>query len=178
MGHEMRHDGVVGSNVVFITPGLEGLLEDEVAIGVIGNHHILVAGPGLDGETSDVICVELADGEDTDVDFVRQELRFFGGNRWKKRCGVESRGAGFGRADILKLLCKVAKDGLVCIQAVARHVGVGETIKGITVTSLDGVEPCLFGREAQTGMVEPNESSNAGEVQAPGVKRSVGGLGC
>ncbi len=54
---KMRHDGVVGSNAVFITPGLEGLLEDEVAIGVIGNHHIPVAGPGLDGETSGVICV-------------------------------------------------------------------------------------------------------------------------
>jgi hypothetical protein len=74
VGRKARHDGVVGSNAVFITPGLEGLLEDEVAIGVIGNHHILVAGPGLDGETSGVICVELADGDDTDVDFIGREL--------------------------------------------------------------------------------------------------------
>jgi hypothetical protein len=92
----MRHDGVVGSNAVFITPGLEGLLEDEVAISKIGNHHILVAGPGLDGETSGVVCVELADGDNTDVDFIGWELRFFGGNCWKKRGGVESRGAGLG----------------------------------------------------------------------------------
>jgi hypothetical protein len=92
--------------------------------------------------------------------------------------GVESRGAGLGQADILVLLCKVAKNGLAHIQAVARRVGVGEPIKGITVTGLDGIEPCLFGREAQTGMVEPNESSNAGEVQAPGIKGSFGGLGC
>ncbi len=86
MGRETRHDGVVGSNAVFITPGR--LLEDEVAISVIGNHHILVAGPGLDRETSGVICVELADGDNTDVDFVGQELRFFGGNRWKKWGGL------------------------------------------------------------------------------------------
>jgi hypothetical protein len=163
---------------VFIAPGLEGLLEDEVAIGVIGNHHILVAGPGLDGETSGVVCVELADGDDTDVDFLGWELRFFGGNRWKKRGRVESRGAGLGGADILALLCKVAKDGLLCIWAVARSVGVGEPIKGITVTGLDGVKPCLFGREAKTGMVEPDESSDAGEVQAPGIEGSFGGLGC
>ncbi len=157
---------------MFITPDLEGLLEDEVAIGVIGNHHILVARPGLDGETSGVICVELADGDNTDVDFVGHELRLFGGNRWKKRGGVESRGAGLGRVDIPALLCKVAKDGLVHIRAVVRCVGVGETIKGITVTDLDGIEPCLFGREANTGMVEPDESSDAGELQAPGIKES------
>ncbi len=71
----------------------------------------------------------------------------------------------------------MAKDGLVRIRAVARRVGVGETIKGITV-SLDGVESCLFGREAKTSMVEPNESSDAGEVQAPGIEGSFGGLGC
>ena len=45
---------------MFITPSLEGLLEDEVAIGVIGNHRILVAGPGLEGEISGVICVDRA----------------------------------------------------------------------------------------------------------------------
>jgi hypothetical protein len=28
----MHHDGVVGSDAVFITPGLDSLLEDEVAI--------------------------------------------------------------------------------------------------------------------------------------------------
>ncbi len=76
------------------------------------------------------------------------------------------------------MLCKVAKDGLVCIWAVVRRIGVGEPIKGIPVTGLDGVEPCLFGREAQTGMVEPDESSDAGKVQAPGIEGSFGGLGC
>ena len=56
-----------------ITPAFEGLLEDEIAIGMIGNYDILVAGMGLDGESSSVIRVELADGEDTDVDFVGRD---------------------------------------------------------------------------------------------------------
>jgi hypothetical protein len=42
---------------------------------VIGNHHILVAGPGLDGEMFGVVCVELADGDDMDVDLVRRGCR-------------------------------------------------------------------------------------------------------
>ncbi len=94
------------------------------------------------------------------------------------RSGAGLRGAGLGQADILAFLCKVAKDGLVRIRAVAHRVGVGETIKGITATGLDGFKPCLFGREAKTGIVEPNESSDAGEVQAPGIEGSFGGLGC
>jgi hypothetical protein len=93
VGRETHHDGVVGSNSVFITLGLEGLLEDEVAIGVIDNHHILVARPGLDWETSGVLCIKLADGDDMDVDFVGQELWFFGGNCWKKWGRVERGGA-------------------------------------------------------------------------------------
>jgi hypothetical protein len=69
----MFHDGVVGRNAVGITPAFEGLLEDEIAFSVRGNYDILVAGTGLDGELSSVIRVELADGEDTDVDFVGRE---------------------------------------------------------------------------------------------------------
>jgi hypothetical protein len=69
----MCHDGVVGCDAVGITPAFDGLLEDEIAIGVIGIHDILVAVTGLDGELSSVIHVELADGEDTDVDFVGRE---------------------------------------------------------------------------------------------------------
>jgi hypothetical protein len=40
---QARHDRVVGSNAMAITLGLEGLLKDEVAVSVKGNHHILVA---------------------------------------------------------------------------------------------------------------------------------------
>jgi hypothetical protein len=39
---QAHHDRVVGSNVMAITLGLEGLLKDEVAICVKGYHHILV----------------------------------------------------------------------------------------------------------------------------------------
>ncbi len=71
-GCQMGHDGIVGGNVMLVAPGLEGLLEDEMAIGVIGNHDVLVSQPGLDWETSCIICVELADGDDMDVDLVRR----------------------------------------------------------------------------------------------------------
>ncbi len=41
-GGQASHDRVVGGNVMAITLGLEGLLKDEVAICVKGDHHILV----------------------------------------------------------------------------------------------------------------------------------------
>ncbi len=42
-GHQASHDSIVGSNAVVVTLGLEGLLEAEVAIGVEGDHYVLVA---------------------------------------------------------------------------------------------------------------------------------------
>ena len=59
---------------MFVAPGLEGLLEDEVTIGMKGNHDILVTQTGLDREPSSVIRIELADGNDADVDFVGREI--------------------------------------------------------------------------------------------------------
>ncbi len=56
-----------------VAPAFEGLLEDEIAIGVIGNHDILVARVGLDEEPSRVVRVELADGVDADVDLIGWE---------------------------------------------------------------------------------------------------------
>jgi hypothetical protein len=60
MGSQMSHDSVVGCNAVAVTLGLEGLLEDEVAAGVEGNHYILVAGASSDGEAAGVAGEELA----------------------------------------------------------------------------------------------------------------------
>ncbi len=59
---------------MFVATGLEGLLEDEVTIGMKGNHDILVTRTGFDREPSSVICVELADGNNADVDFVGREI--------------------------------------------------------------------------------------------------------
>ena len=39
-----------------------------------GNHDILVTQMGLDREPSSVIRIELADGNDADVDFVGREI--------------------------------------------------------------------------------------------------------
>ncbi len=64
------HDGIVGGNAVAVIPGLEGLLENEVAIGMVGDHHILVARARLDRETTCVVCVEPAEGVDLDEDLI------------------------------------------------------------------------------------------------------------
>ncbi len=56
-----------------VAPAFEALLEDEIAIGMIGNHDILVARASLDGEPSRVVHVELTDGVDTDVDLIGWE---------------------------------------------------------------------------------------------------------
>jgi hypothetical protein len=46
---------------VAVTLGLEGLLEDEVAVSVDGNHDMLVAGACSDGEVASVVSEELAE---------------------------------------------------------------------------------------------------------------------
>jgi hypothetical protein len=53
-----------------------------------------------------------------------------------------------------------------------------ETIKGVTVSSLYGVQPRLLDQEAKTGMVEAHEGTDAGEVKGPWVVGGAGCLGC
>ncbi len=69
-GCQRCHDGIVGGDAVAVIPGLEGLLENEVAVGRVGDHHILVARARLDQETTCVICVERAEGVDLDEDLI------------------------------------------------------------------------------------------------------------
>ena len=59
---EAGHDASVGSYVVAVFSCLEGLDEDGVCIAVVGDHQVLVAATGADGEASCVVCVERADG--------------------------------------------------------------------------------------------------------------------
>ncbi len=61
MGRQTSHECVVRCNAVAVTLGLEGLLEDEVAIGMEGNHDILVAGVRSDREAASVVGEELAE---------------------------------------------------------------------------------------------------------------------
>ncbi len=60
-GRQTSHNSVVCCDAVAVTLGLESLLEDEVAVGVEGNHDILVAGACSDGEAASVIGEELAE---------------------------------------------------------------------------------------------------------------------
>ena len=87
-----------------IALGLEGLLKDEVAIGVKGDHHILVTGTSPDRKAAGVISKELAQWLCYDEDLV-------GGcsnGRWWTHKRSRSWLLGFCRPDILALLGKMA----------------------------------------------------------------------
>ncbi len=58
---QTSHDCVVGCDAVAVNLGLDGLLEDEVAVGMEGNHDILIAGACSDGEAASVVGEELAE---------------------------------------------------------------------------------------------------------------------
>ena len=103
-GEEPCHDGVVGGNAVGVSFSLERLLQNQIAISMIGNHHVLVAGAGLDRKPTGVVGVKFADGNDLDVELVGVQLWRVRGDRTGRR----GRSTGFGRADILALLCQVA----------------------------------------------------------------------
>jgi hypothetical protein len=49
---------------------------------------------------------------------------------------------------MLALLGEIAHDHLVCIRTVPGCIGVGETIKDVTVAGFDGINPSLINREA------------------------------
>ena len=84
---QTSHDGIVGSNAVLVAPGLKGLLQDEIAIGVMGNHDILVARPCSDREAAGIVRVEFADGDDANEDLIG---RGFGNGDWwgRGKCGL------------------------------------------------------------------------------------------
>ena len=59
---EAGHDAGIGRGAVAVFSCLEGLDEDVVGVAVVGDHQVLVAAAGADGEASCVVCVECADG--------------------------------------------------------------------------------------------------------------------
>ncbi len=75
------------------------------------------------------------------------------------------------------MLGKMTHDRLICIRTVLGCIGVGEAFKGVTVAGFDSIEPSLFDREAQAGMIEPNQGPNAREIKAAWVKWGTCGTG-
>ncbi len=75
------------------------------------------------------------------------------------------------------LLGKMAHDCLISVRTVHGSIGVGEAINGVTVAGFDSVEPSLLDREAQVGMIETNQGTNAGEIKAAWVKWGTCGKG-
>jgi hypothetical protein len=75
------------------------------------------------------------------------------------------------------LLGKMVHDRLISIRTVPGSIGVGEAIKGVAVTGFDSIESSLLDREAQAGMIETNQGTNAGEIKAAWVKWVTCGTG-
>jgi len=103
-GEEPCHDGVVGGNAVGVSFSLERLLQNQIAISMIGNHYVLVAGAGLDRKPTGVVGVKFADGNDLNVEVIGVQHWHVGHDR----PGIRGRSMGFGRSDILALLGQVA----------------------------------------------------------------------
>ncbi len=75
------------------------------------------------------------------------------------------------------LLGKMAHDCLLGVRTVPGSIGVGEALEGVAVAGFDSVEPSLLDREAQAGMIEPNQGINAGEIKATWFKQGTCGMG-
>ncbi len=67
---EAAHDGVVGGQSMFVGPVDIWGAEDCVAVAVEGDGDVLIAAASLDGESPDVIGVELGKQEVCDVELV------------------------------------------------------------------------------------------------------------
>jgi hypothetical protein len=63
-------NGIVGCNSTAVTFGLERLLEDEIVIGVEGNHDVLVPRACPDRKAASVVCVQPAEGVHLDEDLI------------------------------------------------------------------------------------------------------------
>jgi hypothetical protein len=87
-GCQTSHNGVVCCYVVTVALGFEFFLEDEVAVGVEGNHDILVAGACSDREVASVVGEELAEQFCDDKDLVG------------RRCNGSGNARGAGEVDL------------------------------------------------------------------------------
>lgn len=115
-GTEARHDDAGGRNAVAVMFGGKRLDEYCVAGMVVGNHYVLVAALGLDGEAPSVIGVEAMKRKLAKVQFRRRRLL----RRWwfEGRKGLSWSGRLRG-AHVLSCLELVAFDGGVGARAVA-----------------------------------------------------------
>ncbi len=74
-------------------------------------------------------------------------------------------------------LGKMANNRLIGVRTVLGRIGVSEALEGVTVAGFDSVKPSLLDREAQTGMMKPNQGPDAGEIKAAWFKWATCGTG-
>ena len=93
---------------------------------MVGEHQVLVAAAGADGEASCVVCVERSDGFYPKVKLF-DGLGMFVAVVWR---GGEGGWTGIGGADDLFGLCKVAFYSLLTAGTIPGGVGIGEARLG------------------------------------------------
>ncbi len=85
-GMEAQHDGAGGRNAVAVVFGGKWLDEYCVAGMVVGNHYVLVAALGLDGEAPGVVGVEAMKQKLAKVQLRRWQLLGTGGLKVVRAC--------------------------------------------------------------------------------------------
>ncbi len=122
-----------------VTFGLERLLEDEIANSMKSNHDVLVPRACSNRKTASVICVQPVEGVHFNEDLIGRHIlgsRGSGG----QCCRCQGGGTfGLGLSDILALLGKMSKDCFVGVGTISCHIGVCETIEGVTVACFHSV---------------------------------------
>jgi hypothetical protein len=116
VGTQARHDGAGGRNVVAVVFGGKRLDEYCIAGMVVGNHDVLVAALGLDGEAPGVIGVEAMKRKLAKVQLRRWRLL---GRWWFEGCKSLFCSGQLHGAHVLSCLELVAFDGGVGARAVA-----------------------------------------------------------
>ena len=71
---ETRHDAVVRCDVVLVVPGMEVFDQNGIGVNMVRQHNVVVAAAGADGEAAHVICLELDNGLNDNIEF----LGFYG----------------------------------------------------------------------------------------------------
>jgi hypothetical protein len=107
-GCQACHNGIVGGNVMVVALGLECFLEDEIAIGVEGNHNGLVPQACSDWKATSVIRVQPAEGVHCNKALIGWHNRgTWGSGRQCWRCQGCGQ-FGLGRPNIMVLLGKMS----------------------------------------------------------------------
>ena len=144
---EVSVDGGVCTNYFVLTARFEGICNDGITVIVVENHEVFAAANGSDGETTCLVCGDLAGDFDG-----HQECHFGldaglrGGNDRRCHCWrivVYGRGGGnLGGPNILSFLAKMSLGGCQRLGKMFADELRGEAKPSGVIAGIDGRSPC------------------------------------